>query len=254
MSTLLRFSALLVVLFLGGCVTSDTTGRVVDKQKALNAHVNLGVAYIERDNRDGARRHFQKAFAIDSNSAAAHNGMGRLYQRNGEVGLAEKSFQKALKDTRFTQARYDYGQFLLAQERYQEAYDMFTIASEDLNYALRAESLAAIGVVSLKLNNRPKAKSVFQHALNINDNLPNAMIELAEIYFDDQEYARSKEYLDRYVSIKKNTARSLWLGIRIERIFGNKDKEASYALALKNLHPYSKEYLQYQKTAGYERQ
>ena len=30
-------------------------------------------------------------------------------------------------------------------------------------------------------------------------------------------------------------------------IFGNKDKEASYALALRNLHPYSQEYLEYKK-------
>ncbi|HEY7884529.1 MAG TPA: type IV pilus biogenesis/stability protein PilW, partial [Cellvibrionaceae bacterium] len=37
----------------------------------------------------------------------------------------------------------------------------------------------------------------------------------------------------------------LLLGIKIERIFGNNDKEASYALMLKNLYPYSPENLEY---------
>ena len=74
-------------------------------------------------------------------------------------------------------------------------------------------------------------------------------IELAEIYFDEENYAESKRYLDQYLLFAdRQSPQSLWLGIRIERIFGNKDKEASYALALRNLHPYSNEYLQYQAT------
>ena len=59
------------------------------------------------------------------------------------------------------------------------------------------------------------------------------------------EFADAKRFLDVYSRNARQSARSLWLGIRIERIFGNKDKEASYALALKNLHPYSREYLEY---------
>jgi type IV pilus assembly protein PilF len=65
------------------------------------------------------------------------------------------------------------------------------------------------------------------------------------MHFQEREYAQAKLYLDEYSANAKHTPRSLWLGIRLERIFGNKDKEASYALSLKNLHPYSKEYLDY---------
>jgi type IV pilus assembly protein PilF len=71
------------------------------------------------------------------------------------------------------------------------------------------------------------------------------MIELALMQFDERDFESSKKNLDRYLEIAAASSKSLWLGIRIERIFGNKDKEASYALALKNLHPYSQEYLEY---------
>jgi type IV pilus assembly protein PilF len=37
------------------------------------------------------------------------------------------------------------------------------------------------------------------------------------------------------------------LGIQLEKVFGNKDKEASLALILKNNFPYSKEYLEYKQ-------
>lgn len=91
-----------------------------------------------------------------------------------------------------------------------------------------------------------RALAAFQHALNLNPRLAPAAIELAEYSFAERDYASAKKYLDQFVrSNNRQTPRSLWLGIRIERIFGNKDKEASYALALKNMHPYSKEYLEY---------
>ena len=74
------------------------------------------------------------------------------------------------------------------------------------------------------------------------------------MYFNEKNYAQSKRYLDQYSRLApQNSPRSLWLGIRIERIFGNKDKEASYALALRNLYPYSNEYLKYQATLDDER-
>jgi len=50
-----------------------------------------------------------------------------------------------------------------------------------------------------------------------------------------------------FESIADSSARSLMLGIRLERVFGNKDKEASLALRLKNKFPYSKELLDYQQ-------
>ena len=52
-----------------------------------------------------------------------------------------------------------------------------------------------------------------------------AIIELAEIYFDEGEYAESKRYLDQYTSLApRRSPQSLWLGIRIERIFATRIK------------------------------
>ncbi len=239
----------LLIAFLSGCVqTTYPKQKKVDKKKSLESYITLGMAYLDRNDRDSSRRNFERALEIDGGSHEAHNGMGLLYELNGELELAEKSFKRSIREKRdFTQARVNYGVFLYRQQRYQEAYGNFEAASEDLKYDRRALVLAYVGQAAQKLNNGVRAKSAFEHAVNIDNQLPLPIIELAQISFDAQDYAAAKNYLDQYTRVSKPSPKSLWLGIRIERIFGNKDKEASYALALRNLHPYSKEYLEYKK-------
>ncbi|ODS22489.1 type IV pilus biogenesis/stability protein PilW [Candidatus Endobugula sertula] len=240
---------LIAAVVVSGCVT--TSGRSVskaDKKKAHDAHVSLGLTYLQTNNREASRRHLEKALAINPNSPQAHNGIALLYQVTGEIALSEKSFLMALrKDSDFTQAWVDYGRFLYQQKRYKEAYDAFERSSQDVSYQKRALALTYLGQTALLLGNKIKAKSVFKHAANLDNKLALPMIELGDLYFDEKRYEESKYYLDRYIEIKGRTPRALWLGIRIERIFGDKDKEASYALALKNLYPYSQEYLKYKQ-------
>ncbi len=251
----IKFLCIVTVLLLvacghtGGSVgVNDSPVNVPDRQKALDSHVTLARAYLQRGELDAARRNFKKALRIDRRSHEAHNGMGTYYTKVGENQLAEESFKEALRINRnFTQARVDYGRFLFRQQRYQEAFEQFDRSSQDLSYDFRALSLAFSAQAALKLGKKDHAKANFERALNLNNNLPLAMIELAQLYFDEKDYAKAKRYLDEYSSKAKSSPKSLLLGIKIERIFGNKDREASYALALRNLFPYSKESLEYRK-------
>ena len=99
----------------------------------------------------------------------------------------------------------------------------------------------------MKVGNEARAKAAFEHACILDRRNADAFIELADINFQKQEYAEAKRNVDIYESIADPSARSLMLGIRLERIFGNKDKEASLALRLKSNFPYSKELLDYQQ-------
>ena len=244
--------SLFLVLCLAACVSSGGKGMgpsTVDKVKALELHIKLAQGYVSKRNRESARHHLRKAFDIDKSSAEAEATLALLYQLEGEPSLAEASFKKALKRKKdFTLAQNNYGVFLFETGRYEEALIQFEKAAADLDYDSRASALVNVGRTSLKLGHKERAKSAFEHASVLNRDLPEAFIELAAMNFETQEYAEAKQNLDRFMAIGQHTPRGLLLGIRLERIFGNKDKEASLAIILKNRFPYSKEYLEYKQT------
>lgn len=245
---------LLLLLTLGACVT-ETNSRSnisIDKEKALELHIKLASGYIQKKNRESARHHLRKAFELDKNSFGAAAAKARLYELEGEPKLAEEQYKQVLRRNKdFTEARNGYGLFLYRAKRYEDAYTEFEQAAADLDYDDRAQVLVNVGRTAFKLGNLERAESAFAHASILNPKLSAPFIELAEIYFEKKEYAEAKRHLDQYAVMKNSSPRSLLLGIRIERIFGNRDKEASYVLQLKNRFPYSKEYLEYKQTMSY---
>ncbi|GAB1269225.1 type IV pilus biogenesis/stability protein PilW [Aurantivibrio infirmus] len=243
-----------IILFVSGitaCVTTVEGGgnKNATPERALGSYIQLGFGYLQAQNREQARINFNKALGIDRKSVEANEGMALLHQLNGEAKLAEDFFKAAIRyDGTFARVRNNYGNFLFQHERYEEAYKQFEVAGNDLNYERRSVALVNLGRTALKLGNVERAEALFDHALGLDPKLVSALEELAELKFNKGEYALAKSYIDQYGKITKHSARTLWLGIRLERIFGNKDNEASYGLALRNLHPYSQEYLDYKQS------
>ncbi|UTA49179.1 type IV pilus biogenesis/stability protein PilW [Simiduia sp. 21SJ11W-1] len=252
MSTV-KITVLLAILgLMSGCITTmEKDAPKMKPEKALETHIRLGLGYIGENNLDSARFHLNKAAEIKPSDPGVLNGKGLLYQLEGEPGLAEKAFKEALRrDRDFTQARLNYATFLYGKERYQEAYENYEIASEDLNYDRRATALYGLGMAAKKLGRNERALAAFNHSVLLQRNFSASHLELADFYLQQKDYAKAKQHLTAYEVYSRPSARSLWLGIQIERIFGNKDKEASQALSLKSLYPYSQEYLEYKKSQG----
>lgn len=247
MTRILLLIALLVVVT--GCVTTmEKEASKPDPEKALATHIQLALGYIGENSLDSARFHLNKAAAIDDDNPGMLNGRGLLYQLEGEPELAEKNFKQALReDKTFTQARLNYATFLYGHQRYQEAYDNYEIASQDLNYDRRAIALYGVGLSAQKLGRTERSVAAFQHSVLLQRDLALSHIELADHFLQQKDYAAAKRHLNAFDKASRPTARSLWMGIQIDRVFGNKDKEASQALMLKNLYPYSKEYLEFKQ-------
>lgn len=241
--------AALLVGTLLGCVTT-TNKTQVNSDAAHDKRIDLGMKYLEVGKRDNARWQFSKAMELKKNSARAHHGVALVHQSNGEMDHAEKAFKNALRyasPKERSPILVSYGRYLMEIGEAKKACEHFENAATDFDYGARPEALYLAGQCAQKTGNTARVKPAFEHAINLDAKYVPPMIELAEIYFQEGEYAKSKRLLSHFEKLAKPTPASLWLGIRIERIFGNKDKEASYALALKNLHPYSKEYLEYRR-------
>lgn len=242
----------LVMLILAGCVTTSTSSpQQVDLDKAEKTHVQAGLAYLRQDDRESARRHFEKALELNKRSAGAYNGLAYLYWSEQNLERAESFFRKALSlQPDFSRASNNYGSFLYSQMRYEEAEKYFKKVTEDYRYDSRHLALLNLGRTELKLGKSDAALASFRQAIGINRRVAAPYLELAELYFDAKNYPLARQHFDQYSQLAGQTSRSLWLGIRLEQIYGDKDKKASYALALKNLYPDSAEYLEYVKSAN----
>ncbi len=242
---------LVVMLALTGCVT-ETTGTVkkeVDPEEVRDRLINLGVGYLRQRDFARAKENLRKAEKIDPDFPLIHTTYGVLFQLEGENKLAEQHFRRALRlDPDFSQARNNYGAFLFAQGRYEDAIKQLTEASKNRFYNKRPQVFENLGVAYLRTGKKDKAEEAFRRAVALNFNQSRALLELASIEFDKKNYVEARQLYDRHAKTSQQSSRSLWLCIRLARVFQDSDQESSCALVLKNIFPATEEYKQYQQT------
>jgi len=238
---------MMLFVLLSGCVTETTNPKKeVDPVKLEQRLVELGIGYVRQGDYDRAKEHLSKALELNPRSAQVHNTFGVLFQREGEDRLAEEHFVKAIRsDPKLSQARNNYGAFLFEQERFEEAVQQLVVAADDRFYPGRAQVFENLGVSFMRLGNVEGAEESFVRAIELRVDQPRALLELAYIRFDQQNYAEAGRLYQRHEQSAQATARSLLLCTKVSRVFENKDKEASCALVLKNIFPASDEYKEY---------
>jgi len=237
-----------LVVLLCGCVTTETGGipKAKSEDDRVKAHLDLARGYLAKADIARARRPLEQALKIEPNSVEANTLMATVLQVEGEDQLAEESFKKAIRyGPDSAMAHNNYGTFLYSKGRYEEARKNLLIAVKDTSYSARAQAYENLGLTEVKLGATDDAEKTFQRALMLSSEQSRSMLELSDLYFQKGNYPASKQYFDWYGKTGKSNARTLWLGIRLSRVFEDQNALASYALALKNLYPGSDEYKAY---------
>ncbi len=244
------------IFLMVGCVTTGKTrfSENADEQQALKKYTELGLRYIQQGKTVEAKRPLKRALEIDAKSPEVHNALAILFQAEKEPKMAEDHFAKALRyGPNETRIRNNYAAFLYSQQRYGDACVQLEQATNDTLYENRASVYENLGMCYLKIAQNEKALAAFDRAIDINDGQARALLEAAHIYFIKGEYGVSQRYHVQYQRLVRlryapNTPRSLALGIKLARLKGDKNREASYLLMLKNMFPASGEYQQIKKT------
>jgi len=249
----LKSIALLALpVLLAGCITT-TEGGFTDEaspEKALNQRVELARQYIGDGNWEAAKRNLKLAYEIDPNNAHVYEAFALVYQSTGEYELAEENFKQALRiDPNFPRARNNYAAFLFSQQRYKEAAKQLEIVVKDSLYSGRPLAFVNLGLCREQLFDPAGAEEAFVRALAMDRPNSIALLEMANLRFDAGDYPNARKYYNSYRTVvRQQSARGLWLGIRLARESGSLNDESSYALALSNLYPDSVEYQAYQRT------
>lgn len=206
---------LFLIPLLAACVTVGD--RVPDNVKASAVNVQLGMGYLRQNNMELASQKLNKALRQNPDSASAHNAFAILQERLLQNDKAEFHYKRATQlDSGNSEAANNYGAFLCRNKREKESEGYFLKALDNPLYKTPEFAYTNAAVCLLRIDQRDQARKYLQKALAARSNFSTALISLAKLDFEDEDYNSAKTYLDRFHRVAEPTARSLWLAIRTE--------------------------------------
>ena len=116
--------------------------------------------------------------------------------------------------------------FLFERQRYQEASTYFQKALADPLYPERSRIYENLGITALKLGRRDEGRQQLEKALSLNPRQPRALLEMAELSYEDRHYVPARDFYDRFSLLSGQNARSLLLGARLADVFDERAETA----------------------------
>ncbi|WP_024952381.1 MULTISPECIES: type IV pilus biogenesis/stability protein PilW [Cobetia] len=212
-------------LSLSGCATRVETNdpyAAPDSGRASAAYVELGEAYLGRNQLQRADNAFQKALKLEKTNAQAKAGLAMIYQQQGENALADDYFKQAIdSDPSFTRARNNYAAFLYARGEYIEACQQLQTATQDLTYDNRGQLYTNLGRCQLQLGKMDEARSSFDRAVRINPRESEAWLAQARMAHEENDNETAQKGLSRYFRLSGTDRESLELAVEVAEARGD---------------------------------
>lgn len=248
MTRLRSFILLSAMALLAGCAGSperDTT----DFKKAAQLNAELGLNYMVQGKNEMAMDKLLKAIEYDSRSVEAHHYIAELYRRLDRRDKAADHFRRAADLAPDDSAiQNNYGVFLCAEKRYDEGAKRLLKAVENPVWPGRDQAYENLGQCQQDKGDMVKAEHYYREALKVNVNLPKSLLAMAGISLQQGNHISARAFLQRYAAVAQHTPRSLWLGIQIERVLGDRNALSSYGMSLRNNFPTAEETQLYLKS------
>lgn len=232
-----------IVFSLSGCSKSVKEERNDSKLKQASAtNVQLGIGYLRRGQYEAAQTKLLKAIKQDPDNVVAYTTMAFLKMQINKMDEAEEYYLDALdiKDND-PELHNGYGAYLCKVGRVDDAMDQFKQAFENPFYKTAYLSYSNAGTCLLQAGKYVSAEKMLRQALKVQPELSGALISMAELSIKTKKFMSSRAYIQRYHSINKPSAESLWVQVQSEKALGAKKHYYKYARQLLEEFPESKE-------------
>ncbi len=170
-------TSVLFVMLLAGCVS---TGAIQPKARP---HYTLGLSYLQSDNPTLALKEFLKAVENNPGDPEIHAGLARAYQIKKAYALSEQHYKKAL-DLSDNDPKYqnNLAALYISMERWDEAIDYFSKASENLLFMRSELALMGKGYAYYRKGDYPAALKAYHEAEVITPRLAPLHFHIGETY------------------------------------------------------------------------
>jgi type IV pilus assembly protein PilF len=226
-------------LLLAGC-SSNPIRDGVDVEKAAQANANLGLRYMMQGDYEVAMKKLNRALEYDPDHVPSNHYLAELYRRLGRNEDAEEHYEHALRYAKgdASSLHNNYGVFLCGLDRFDDGIEQLEKVLDNPVYARRDQVYENLGLCTeRKGEDMEKAEEYLRKGLQLNPNMPKSLLAMARLTFAKKNYLSTRAYLQRYGNVARHTPESLWLGIQVERVLGDKNALASYGLSLKGNFP-----------------
>jgi len=235
----LRVALALVCLLGAGCTVTGSRSAT-DNQEVVARAVELGIAYFRQGDTLRAKENMLKALDVDPRSPEAHASLALVFQQEQEWTLAESHFEKAIAlDPKNSAARNNFGAFLFAQGRAEEAIAQLQVAVSDQFYARRGQAFENLGFAHISLADIDEARVAFDRALSLNPKLARSMTELALLHFDEQAFEQARVLDARLDQFGSMSSRRLLLCGLVAQHFSDEARAQDCYSAMKKRYPRS---------------
>lgn len=243
------FMFLSMFVAVSGC-TSNPVRESVDPEEAARANAELGKRYMLQGNYEVAMDKLKRALSYDSHHVDANHFLALLYQTLGRSEDADEHFRRAVyySEGEASHLHNNYGIFLCGQSRFDDGVEQLQKVLDNPVFPRRDQVFENIGLCYEGKGDSEKAEAFLRNALQVNPRTPKSLLAMARLTFEKKNYLSARAYLQRYSEVGRHTAESLWLGIQVERVLGDKNALSSYGLSLKGNFPDAPETKRYLET------
>jgi type IV pilus assembly protein PilF len=243
----IRFIAACAVYFaLQGCVTgSSSGGPAPSEDDAAVANMNLGAGYLRQGRIDLALERLERALEQNPRLADAHSTIAIAYDQSGKLDEAENHYRRAtVLEPDNAAAANSYAVFLCRQNRARDAEPYFRRAADNPRYPTPAVPLTNAGVCARTAGDNAKAEELFRAALARNPTFPDALRNMMELSYQEENYLQARAFVQRYMDSQPASAPVLLLCYNVERRLENRSAADRCATELRSAFPNSPEVAQ----------
>ncbi|QID18584.1 type IV pilus biogenesis/stability protein PilW [Nitrogeniibacter mangrovi] len=214
-----------------------------EAQKRAKAHVDLGTAYYTSGRFGTALDEADTALADDDSYAPAHHLKALVLMALDDVANARVNFERAAQlAPGDPDINNSYGWFLCVQKQYDAGLQRLDMAARNPYYTATTRPLTNSGLCLAMQGKDAEAETYFRRAVQADPDNMQALLNLAAIAYRRKNYEAAHAYLNTAHQRGQASPESLWLGVRVEHMRGDRDAEASYVSQLKSRFPTSPQY------------
>lgn len=216
----MRWAIFLPLLFLFSChsVTVQDNLRQEKKRQAALSNIQLGIQYLQQNDKPRAKRKLLKAMRLAPNSAKVHAAWAFYWETTGNRQLAQSYYQKALALSPKSGAELsNYAAFLCREKKYKEAEQYFLQAFKDVHYVNLASAYENAGICAERYKDYKKATAYLTKALLEDASRTQALYVLLQIEMKFNQIKEAKRDVHRYQDLVQKDVQLQKLALMVEQ-------------------------------------